>query len=191
MTPWTVAREPFDSPVALDLWRAYYTEVSDRWFLLHEGRRTPPPELERGLAAETGSELAPPHGALLVAWYGGEAVGCAGVRPAPEVSGEYEGAYGLTRVYLRPGHRGKGGAALLLAAVEDTARSLGARRLVLDTRHDLTEARALYARHGYTETGPLYRHQYAEHWFHKALDAPGRGHGALPGARPEGLSAAG
>lgn len=190
MTPWTFTPEPFGSPVALDLWRAYYTEVSDRWFLLHEGRRTRPRELERGLAEETGAELAAPHGALLVARYGGEAVGCAGVRPAPEVRGEYEGAYGLTRVYIRPAHRGKGGAALLLAAAEDTARALGARRLVLDTRHDLTEARALYARHGYTETGPLYRHPYAEHWFHKDLDAPGTLPGALPGARSGGLSGA-
>ncbi|MFB7758702.1 GNAT family N-acetyltransferase, partial [Streptomyces sp. NPDC056121] len=35
-SPWTVAPEPFDSAVAADLWRAYYTEVSDRWYLLHE-----------------------------------------------------------------------------------------------------------------------------------------------------------
>ncbi|MFE9247776.1 GNAT family N-acetyltransferase [Streptomyces sp. NPDC007088] len=187
MTPWTFAREPFDSPVALDLWRAYYTEVSDRWFLLHEGRRTPPEELERGLTEETGAELDAPHGALLVACYDGEAAGCAGVRPSPVVRGEYAGAYALTRLYVRPGRRGKGGAALLLAAAEDTARALGARRLVLDTRHDLTEARALYARHGYTETGPLYPRPYAEHWFHKDLVAPG----ADPSARHIGLSARG
>src|SRR4051812_25935573 len=59
---WTLAPEPFDSPVAAALWRAYYTEVSDRWYLLHEGRRTGPAELEREIAAHTGSELVPPRG---------------------------------------------------------------------------------------------------------------------------------
>ncbi|MYV41658.1 GNAT family N-acetyltransferase, partial [Streptomyces sp. SID1328] len=28
MTTWTIAPEPYDSPVAAALWRAYYTEVS-------------------------------------------------------------------------------------------------------------------------------------------------------------------
>lgn len=66
---WTIAPEPYDSPVAAALWRAYYTEVSDRWYLLHENRRTDPAELEREIAAPTGSELAPPGGQLLVGWY--------------------------------------------------------------------------------------------------------------------------
>lgn len=56
---WTIAPEPHDSPVAAALWRAYYTEVSDRWYLLHENRRTDPAELEREIAARTGSELGP------------------------------------------------------------------------------------------------------------------------------------
>jgi len=66
-TSWAVAPEPFDSPVAAALWRAYYTEVSDRWYLLHEGRTTDPDELEREVAARTGAEFAPPTGVLLVA----------------------------------------------------------------------------------------------------------------------------
>ncbi|MER5828711.1 hypothetical protein ABT086_42585, partial [Streptomyces mirabilis] len=47
---WTIAPEPFDSSVAAALWRAYYTEVSDRWYLLHEGHPTDPEELERSCA---------------------------------------------------------------------------------------------------------------------------------------------
>ncbi|MPY35968.1 GNAT family N-acetyltransferase [Streptomyces adustus] len=160
---WTVAPEAFDSPVAAALWRAYYTEVSDRWYLLHEGRRTDPDELERGIAAHTGDELSPPDGQLLVARYGGEPAGSAGVRLLEATTAE------LTRVFLRPGMRGRGGAALLVSAAEDAARALGATRLVLDTRADLTEARALYARLGYTETGPYKEDAYAEHWFRKQL----------------------
>ncbi|MFE2582029.1 GNAT family N-acetyltransferase [Streptomyces sp. NPDC059378] len=160
---WTVAPEAFDSPVAAALWRAYYTEVSDRWYLLHEGRRTDPDELEREIAANTGAELAPPDGRLLVARYGGEPAGSAGVRLLEAPTAE------LTRVFLYPGMRGRGGAALLVSAAEDAARALGATRLVLDTRGDLTEARALYARLGYTETGPYKEDPYAEHWFRKQL----------------------
>ncbi|MFI5688261.1 GNAT family N-acetyltransferase [Streptomyces sp. NPDC051636] len=160
---WTIAPEPFDSPVAAALWRAYYTEVSDRWYLRFEGRRTGPEELEREIAARTGMELGPPGGQLLVAWYDGEPAGSAGVRLLEPATAE------LTRVFVYEGMRGKGGAALLVAAAEDAARSLGAERMILDTRTDLVEARALYARLGYTETGPHNDDRYAEHWFRKDL----------------------
>jgi GNAT superfamily N-acetyltransferase len=160
---WTIAPEPYDSPVAAALWRAYYTEVSDRWYLLHEGHRTDPGELEREIAAEDGAELAPPAGQLLVGWYAGEAGGSAGVRLLDPDTAE------LTRVFVHDHLRGKGGAPLLVAAAEDAARALGARRIVLDTRGDLVEARALYARLGYAETAPHNDDVYAEHWFRKEL----------------------
>ncbi|MCX4998528.1 GNAT family N-acetyltransferase [Streptomyces longwoodensis] len=160
---WTIAPEPYDSAVAAGLWRAYYTEVSDRWYLLHEGRRTDPDELERQVAAHTGAELDPPSGRLLVGRYGGTPAGSAGVRLLDAATAE------LTRVFVLPGARGTGGAALLVAAAERAARELGAARIVLDTRGDLVEARALYARLGYTETGPHNADPYAEHWFAKAL----------------------
>ncbi|MBD9727798.1 GNAT family N-acetyltransferase [Streptomyces caniscabiei] len=160
---WSVAAEPHDSPVAAALWRAYYTEVSDRWYQLHEGHTTDPDELEREVAADTGEYLAPPNGVLLVARYAGEPVGTAGVRLADATTAE------LKRVFLRPEARGRGGAALLVAAAEDAARALGAERMVLDTRGDLVEARALYARLGYVESAPHNDHAYADHWFTKAL----------------------
>ncbi|RPF33132.1 GNAT family N-acetyltransferase [Streptomyces sp. TLI_185] len=165
---WTIAPEPVDSPVAAALWRAYYTEVSDRYYLLHEERRTDPAELEREIAADTGAELAPPTGRLLVARYGGEPAGSAGVRLLDATTAE------LTRVFLYEGMRGKGGAALLVGAAEEAARDLGADQLVLDTRSDLTEARALYTRLGYTETEPHNDAPYAEHWFRKGLDGDPR-----------------
>ncbi|WP_236067666.1 GNAT family N-acetyltransferase [Streptomyces brasiliscabiei] len=160
---WSVAAEPHDSPVAAALWRAYYTEVSDRWYLLHEGRATDPAELEREVAADTGEYLAPPGGVLLVARYGGEPVGTAGVRLLDSATAE------LKRVFLLARARGRGGAGPLVTAAEDAARALGAERIVLDTREDLVEARALYARLGYEESAPHNDHAYADHWFTKKL----------------------
>ncbi|MGC0210604.1 GNAT family N-acetyltransferase [Streptomyces levis] len=163
MTTWTVLPEPYDSPVAAALWRAYYTEVSDRWYLLHEGRRTDPDELEREIARQPGADLAPPRGRLLVARYGGEPAGTAGVRLLDATTAE------LKRVFVHAAMRGKGGAPLLVRAAEDAARALGATRMVLDTRSDLVEARALYARLGYRETAPHNDDPYAEHWFSRRL----------------------
>ncbi|MEV1068445.1 GNAT family N-acetyltransferase [Streptomyces sp. NPDC050263] len=160
---WTIAPEAVDSPAAVALWRAYYTEVSDRYYLLHEGRRTDPEELEREIAARTGTELAPPRGQLLVGRYDGEPAGTAGVRLLDATTAE------LTRVFVREELRGRGGAALLVSAAEDAARALGARQLILDTRGDLVEARALYARLGYQETEPHNADPYADHWFVRAL----------------------
>ncbi|MEU8586783.1 GNAT family N-acetyltransferase [Streptomyces sp. NPDC048664] len=164
---WTVSPEPPDSPVAAALWRAYYTEVSDRWFALHEGRRTPEDELEREIAADTGDYLAPPNGTLLVARFEGEPAGTAGVRMLDTDTAE------LKRVFLREENRGRGGAALLVAAAEHAALGLGARRIVLDTRSDLVEARTLYTRLGYTETAPHNDQKYADHWFTKPLNITG------------------
>ncbi|MYV49515.1 GNAT family N-acetyltransferase [Streptomyces sp. SID2888] len=160
---WTVAVEPPDSPASVTLWREYYTEVSDRWYLLHQGHRTDPEELEREIAADSGAELAPPAGRLLVARYAGEPTGTAGVRLLDPATAE------LKRVFLRRELRGRGGAPLLVSAAEEAARALGARRIVLDTRHDLVEARALYSRLGYRETEPHNDQLYAEHWFAKPL----------------------
>ncbi|MFI9149340.1 GNAT family N-acetyltransferase [Streptomyces sp. NPDC053367] len=163
VTTWTIAPEPVDSPVATALWRAYYTEVSDRWYLLHQGRRTDPDELEREIAAGAVDGLVPPAGRLLLALCDGEPAGMAGVRLAGAGTAE------LKRVFLREGMRGKGGAALLVSAAEDTARELGAQRMILDTRGDLIEARTLYARLGYRETERHNDEPYAEHWFTKDL----------------------
>jgi len=160
---WTITPEPYDSPVAAALWRAYYTEVSDRWYLLHENRRTDPAELEREIAAVTGAELTPPEGQLLVARYGGEPAGSAGVRLLSPTTAE------LKRVFLYEGMRGRGGAAKLVTAAEEAARDLGANTIILDTRHDLVEARTLYTHLGYKETDRHNNAPYAEHWFRKAL----------------------
>jgi GNAT superfamily N-acetyltransferase len=90
------------------------------------------------------AQFAAPGGAFLVAHVDGEPIGCAGLRGRP--AGEVE----LKRLYVRPAHRRRGYARGLLLAVEDRARSLGYRRLVLETGTAQPEAIALYEKAGYS-----------------------------------------
>ncbi|MFC5661596.1 GNAT family N-acetyltransferase [Kitasatospora misakiensis] len=160
---WAVAPADVGSAEALALLREYYTDVANRYYRLHFGRDCTPEEIETGLADSPSDDLAPPTGVFLLGRYGGEPDACAGLRTVDATTVE------LTRVYVRPSRRGSGGGARLLAAVEEAARALGARRIVLDTRLDLVEARTLYGRHGYREI-PAYSHgPYAEVWYAKDL----------------------
>ncbi|MFE9812029.1 GNAT family N-acetyltransferase [Streptomyces sp. NPDC005548] len=184
ISAWTVSPEASDSSVALALWRAYYTEVSDRWFQVHEGRDTPVDELEREVVASNDHvTLAPPAGMLLVGRYGGAPAGTAGVHL---LNGNGNGngngnAHGaaqaeptelaaeLKRVFVLKEARGTGGGPALLTAAEDAARALGAHIMLLDTRSDLTEAWSLYERNGYERTVPHNHEPYAERWYRKRL----------------------
>ncbi|MFG2221984.1 GNAT family N-acetyltransferase [Streptomyces sp. NPDC048644] len=161
--PWALAAEPFDSPDALALLRAYYTELADRYFELHEQRRSTSEEIEKGLAAYPSDSLAPPDGLLLVARYDGTAAGCLGVRLLDARTAE------LKQMFVRPDHRGLGAAPRLLAAAERAASELGAERIRLDSRLDLVEAVALYRRHGYTEIAPYHDGPYVEIFFEKRI----------------------
>ncbi|HEX6339936.1 GNAT family N-acetyltransferase [Umezawaea sp.] len=160
---WTIAPAPVGSPEALDLLRAYLVDVADRYHRLHEGRDSTPEEIEEALADAPSDHLAPPTGIFLVGRHGGVAAACAGlsVLDATTVT--------LTRVFVRPDRRGTGGGARLMEAVETAARDLGAERIVLDTRLDLVEARALYGRHGYAEVPAFSGGRYAEVWYAKDL----------------------
>ncbi|GAA2678101.1 GNAT family N-acetyltransferase [Streptomyces lunalinharesii] len=164
---WTVTAEPPASPVALALLREYYTDVADRYYVLHEGRRSTPREIDEGVAEYPSDALLPPHGVLLVARHGDEPAGCAGVRLLDARTAE------LKQVFVRPARRGRGVAGRLLAAAESTAVRLGAERIRLDTRLDLTEAVALYRRRGYVEIAPYHDDRYAEIFFQKRLVGAG------------------
>ncbi|MFD9688551.1 GNAT family N-acetyltransferase [Kitasatospora sp. NPDC059146] len=169
---WTVTTADVTAPEATDLLREYYYDVANRYYRLHLGREGTPEELESGLAGSPSGDLAAPTGLFLLGRYDGAPQSCAGLRRHDATSVE------LTRVFVRPGLRGTGGGAQLLAAVDRAARTMGAERIVLDTRLDLVEARALYLRNGYREipaygdTGP-----YSEVWYGKDLTEPGR-HGS-------------
>jgi len=156
---WAVAPADVRSDDALALLREYFTDVADRYNWLHNGRGVTPAEVESVLADWPSDDLAGPTGLFLIGRYGGAAQSCAGLRVRDAETVE------LTRVFVRPGVRGTGGGARLLAAVDGAARSLGARRIVLDTRLDLVEARALYARHGYREIPAFSGGPYAQVWY--------------------------
>ncbi|GGV78098.1 N-acetyltransferase [Streptomyces gelaticus] len=156
---WTLAPEPFDSPDASSLRRDYYDEVAGRYW----GRPATAEEIDEGLTDDGAELLVPPTGQFVVGRFDGTAAACAGLLVVDADTAE------LTRVFVRPEHRGTGGGGLLLAAVENAARAFGIRTLRLDTRNDLVEARGLYAKHGYREVPAFHRRQYAEHWFAKEL----------------------
>lgn len=156
---WTVTPEHFGSPEATLLRRDYYDEVASRYW----GRPATGTEIDDGLRDDGVDRLAPPTGEFLVGRYGGKAASCAGLRLIDAVTAE------LTRVFVRPAFRSSGGGGLLLAGIESAARACGVRRIRLDTRDDLVEARGLYAKHGYEEVPAFNQGPYAEHWFAKEL----------------------
>ncbi|MFE7747529.1 GNAT family N-acetyltransferase [Streptomyces sp. NPDC057428] len=156
---WTVAPEHFAGPEALLLRRDYYDEVASRYW----GRPATGAEIDEGLTNDGVELLTPPTGEFLVGRYDGKPASCAGLLLADEGTAE------LTRVYVRPGFRSTGGGGLLLEGIESAARALGVRRIRLDTRNDLVEARGLYAKHGYREVPAFNQGPYAEHWFAKEL----------------------
>ena len=107
------------------------------------------------------SPYVPPRGALLLAEVDGRTAGCVAVR------GLKSGQTGATtdcemkRLYVHPSTRGLGVGRILAEAVIDTARTLGYRRMVLDTLGRLDAALALYRDLGFVEI-PEYYHNPVE-----------------------------
>ena len=150
---WTVSHEPADHPEVNALVRDYFAELTVRYF------RRPTNEAEIDLSLE--EFPADGLGTFLVLRSDGVAAGHLGVYPTGE----------LTRFYVAPEHRRGGGGRALLAAAERWARARGLPRLVLDTRHDLVEARTFYASCGFVEIPPptTTPGQFQDHWFEKPL----------------------
>ena len=88
------------------------------------------------------TDFDPPGGAFFVAYDGERPVGCGGWR----VHGEDAE---LKRMYTAPAVRGKGVARRLLAAIEESARSAGHKRVILETGSKQPEAVGLYESSGY------------------------------------------
>ncbi len=87
----------------------------------------------------------PPWGALFLLWDGDEPVACGAIRPLPENRAE------LKRLYVVPSRRGQGLSRRLLELFMDAARTLGYRRMVLDTLDRLTAANRLYEGAGFAD----------------------------------------
>lgn len=109
-------------------------------------------------------EVTPPRGAFLVVRdAAGTAIGCGAVKLLGPRTAE------VKRMWLAPAARGRGIGAVLLAALEDTARGLGATEGRLDTNDLLTAAIGLYLRHGWRDVAPYNDNPYATRWFAKRL----------------------
>ncbi|MBM0239976.1 GNAT family N-acetyltransferase [Micromonospora sp. ATA32] len=123
----------FDSPVAQSLIRAALADLGQRYG--GSGDDTPVDAAEFEL----------PDGSFLVAYLGGEAVGCGGWRSHGEAGDTAE----LKRMYTAPAARGRGVARAVLAAVEQSAREQGRKRVVLECGDKQPEAIAMYTSAGY------------------------------------------
>lgn len=173
MPTWSIKPEPVIGAAVEEVMRQYFTEMARRVL----GRPVTEAELRTVLAGNPHHHLSPPGGEFLVARGDmGEFLGCAGLR----LLGGSPGTAELKRMYVRPAGRGRGLARGLLLAVEESARRLGAARIVCETNTELTEARALYTRYGYEETAPYEGHGRADHWYAKTLGQQTRQAGSHP-----------
>jgi ribosomal protein S18 acetylase RimI-like enzyme len=75
----------------------------------------------------------------------------------------------VKRLFVTPAARGRGLGARLMDELERLAGAHGLSVLRLDTRHDLVQARRLYANLGYKVVPAFNDGRYAEHWFAKSL----------------------
>ena len=119
---------------------------------------------DAGSTTSDPGEMSPPRGMFLILREDdGTAVGCGGIKLLDERRAE------IKRMYLLPSTRGRGLGAVLLDALEEAARGLGATEGVLDTNGTLDAALALYRLHGWREVPPYNDNPYATHWFAKEL----------------------
>ncbi|MFB9234261.1 GNAT family N-acetyltransferase [Plantactinospora siamensis] len=125
----------YDDPVATALTTAALADLGQRYG--GNGDDTP----------VDAADFTPPTGAFLVAYLGGEPVGCAGWRSHGDAGEEAE----LKRMFTVGAARGRGVARALLAAVEGSARESGRKRIILECGEKQPEAIKLYESSGYEQ----------------------------------------
>lgn len=148
----SVERVDPDTPAASGLLEAYFLELRDRL--------APVPVT---VVARWPDEFRRSQAAVVLGREGDRAVGCAGLRP---LEGD---VLELKHFFLVREARGRGLGRELLAGVEEVARALGARRIVLDTAAPLTEAAALYRSSGYGSIPRYNDNPHCVAWFGKDL----------------------
>lgn len=104
-----------------------------------------------------------PKGRFAVARLGDAVVACGGVQLlSPEIAE-------VKRMWVSSTVRGQGLGAKTLRYLESVGSELGARTMRLDTNLALTEAIAMYLRHGYVDIECYNDNPYAGRWFEKPL----------------------
>ena len=80
----------------------------------------------------------------------GQTAGCVALRPlGPDVCE-------MKRLYVRPAFRGAGAGRALVESVRAEAKSVGSRRMGLDTLATMESAQALYRAFGFRPASPYY-----------------------------------
>ncbi|MEV7091176.1 GNAT family N-acetyltransferase [Streptomyces sp. NPDC093085] len=118
------------------------------------------------------SYFAAPNGLFLVAYRDGAPVASGGWRAQDTTDDGYLGGDAeVKRMYVVPEARGRGLARRILGALEESARSAGRRRMVLETGDVLPEAVRLYQSSGYLPTTGFgfYRDHPDSRFFQKPL----------------------
>lgn len=101
-------------------------------------------------------QYGPPSGALVLAYAGVRAIGCAGVR------NKGQGIAELKRMYVKPEFRGHQLGRLLLERSVSMAKDLGYGTLRLDTLASMTGARRLYESFGFGIIPAYYDNPHAD-----------------------------
>src|SRR3954447_6838113 len=135
--------------------RAYVAELN---------RRAPDRGFDptRGATAEP-HEVRPPHGAFVVVYLRGHAIGCGAAKHHPGHVTD------IKRMWLAEATRRLGVGRRLLHHLEELAREHGSSEAHIETSDVLPEAIALYRSEGYVEVPPFNDEPFADRWFTKAL----------------------
>ena len=132
-------------------WEAVRTLIHDA-FASMAGRVDPPSSALRLTPQSMAADAA--NGALLLAWLGNTMAGCVFVRPKQD-------ALYIGKLAVRPGLQGSGIGKALVGAARAEALTLGLKALELQTRIELTENHAAFARMGFVKTAETAHPGYA------------------------------
>jgi GNAT superfamily N-acetyltransferase len=113
------------------------------------------------------SELTPPLGTFVVAYDGGTAVGCGGLRRIADDGDDVR--FEVKHVFVLPEGRGRGVATAVMDVLEQAAAELGATSIVLDTNDALVAAGAMYRSRGYDRVPAFNDNPNATAWYRKPV----------------------
>lgn len=150
------------SDAAARAMRAYLDELVDRFDSAED------PELSH---AADPADVTPPRGDFVLL----REVATAAVVGFGAVRVLEPGVVEIKRMWLRPDIRGRGLGRFLLTSLENRARALGGRRVLLAVNEALVEACGLYVSTGYEPVERFEDNPYTTHFFGKHLVDPADG----------------